>query len=82
VPCINFVPTTDKVIKPKVGLLNLSEELGNVSKACQVMGLSRDTLYRYTSAVEKGGIAALFKQSRRKPNLKNRVDKKNRTRRC
>ena len=28
----------EKVIKHKVGLLNLAEELGNVSKACQVMG--------------------------------------------
>ena len=27
--------TTDKIIKHKTGLLNLAEELGNVSKACQ-----------------------------------------------
>ena len=31
--------TTDKIIKHKVGLLNLADELGNVSKACQVMGM-------------------------------------------
>ena len=31
------------VIKHKVGLLNLAVELGNVSRACKVMGLSRDT---------------------------------------
>ncbi len=43
--------TTDKIIKHKTGLLNLAEELGNVSKACQVMGMSRDTFYRYKSAV-------------------------------
>ncbi|MFO8703621.1 IS481 family transposase [Legionella pneumophila serogroup 2] len=55
-------------------LLNLAEELGNVSKACKVMGLSRDTFYRYKSAVESGGIDALFDQNRRKPNIKNRVD--------
>jgi len=35
--------TTDKIIKHKIGLLNLAEELGNVSKACKMMGLSRDT---------------------------------------
>lgn len=68
--------TTDKIIKHKVGLLNLAEELGNVSKACKVMGLSRDTFYRYKEAVEEGGIEALFDQSRRKPNIKNRVDER------
>ena len=41
-----MIHTTEKVIKPKVGLLNLAEELGNVSKACKMMGLSRDTFYR------------------------------------
>jgi len=66
--------TTDKIIKHKVGLLNLAEELGNVSKACKMMGLSRDTFYRYKSAVDEGGVAALFDENRRKPNVKNRVD--------
>jgi transposase InsO family protein len=66
--------TNDKIIKHKVGLLNLAEELGNVSKACKVMGLSRDTFYRYKSAVDEGGVEALFDQTRRKPNIKNRVD--------
>lgn len=63
-----------KIIKHKVGLLNLAEELNNVSKACKVMGLSRDTFYRYKSAVEEGGVEALFDKTRRKPNLKNRVE--------
>ena len=44
------------------------------SKACQVMGLSRDTFYRYKAAVENGGVEALFDRTRRKPNLANRVD--------
>ena len=39
--------STSKVIQNKVGLLNLAEELGNVSRACKVMGFSRDTFYRY-----------------------------------
>ena len=40
----------EKIIKHKVGLLNLAEELGNVSKASQMMmGLSHDTLYRNVS---------------------------------
>ena len=40
-----MIHTNEKVIKHKVGLLNLAEELGNVSKACKMMGLSRDTFY-------------------------------------
>lgn len=63
-----------KIIKHKVGLLNLAEELGNVSQACRIMGLSRDTFYRYKSAVDEGGVDALFDKNRRKPNTKNRVD--------
>ena len=66
--------TNEKIIKHKLGLLNLAEELGNVSKACQVMGLSRDTFYRYKSAVDEGGVDALLDKNRRKPNLKNRID--------
>ena len=63
------------LIKHKLGLLNLAEELGNISKACKMMGLSRDTFYRYQAAKEKGGVKALLDKSRRKPNLKNRVEK-------
>ena len=66
--------SNERIIKHKVGLLNLAEELGNVSKACQMMGLSRDTFYRYRDAVEEGGVAALLEQNRRRPNRKNRVD--------
>ncbi len=40
------------------------------------MGVSRDTSYRYQELVETGGIDALINQSRRAPNLKNRVDNK------
>jgi len=62
------------VIKHKTGLLNLAAELGNISKACRVMGFSRDTFYRYQAAHSAGGVEALFEVSRKKPNLKNRVD--------
>lgn len=66
--------SNERIIKHKVGLLNLAEELGNVAKACRIMGLSRDTFYRYKTAVEDGGVDALFDENRRKPNSKNRVD--------
>ena len=62
------------VIKHKISLLNLAAELGNVSRACKVMGFSRDTFYRYQAAVETGGVEALIDANRRKPNIKNRVE--------
>lgn len=45
--------SNERIIKHKLGLLNLAEELGNVSQAWKVMGLSRDTFYRYKSAVSQ-----------------------------
>ena len=66
--------TNERIIKHKVGLLNLAEELGNVARACQLMGVSRDTFYRYKDAVEDGGVDALLDANRKKANLKNRVD--------
>lgn len=66
--------TNDRIVKHKVGLLNLAEELGNISKACKMMGVSRDTFYRYKEAVADGGVGALLEKSRRVPNHKNRVD--------
>jgi len=62
------------IIKHKMGLLNLAEELQNVSQACRVMGVSRDTFYRVKEAKETGGMEALLHKDRRRANLKNRMD--------
>ena len=64
----------EKLIKNKIGLLNLAEELGNVSRACKVMGYSRDTFYRWKELKDSNGLDGLIEKTRRKPNLKNRVD--------
>ena len=71
-PAVDHV--SSRIIRNKLGLLNLAQELGNVSKACKIMGLSRDTFYRYQAAVQEGGREALADLTRRKPNIKNRTD--------
>ena len=48
--------STQRIIPNKIGLLNLAEELGSVSKACQMMDVSCDTFYRCQSARDEGGI--------------------------
>jgi hypothetical protein len=43
----------EKIIKNKLGLLNLAQDLGNVSRACKVFGYSRDSFYRIKKVYKK-----------------------------
>ena len=65
--------TQEKLIKGKLGLLELAAYMQNVSEACKTLGYSRDTFYRVKRRYEEARIEGLREISRRKPNPGNRV---------
>ena len=58
------MPAITESTKRKLSLLQLAEKLGNVSKACRIMGYHRDTFYEVRRAFQVGGVAALVEKKR------------------
>lgn len=50
----------ERVVKNKMGLMELAEYLQNVSEACKINGVSRQHFYDIKKAYEENGIEGLF----------------------
>lgn len=61
------------IIKRKVNIVELAEQLGNISDACRKLGVSRQHYYDIKSALEEHGIRGLLEQARNNPRIANRV---------
>jgi transposase len=65
--------TREKLIKARLGMLALAEELSNVSLACKRAGISRSHFYEIKEAFEKYGAEGLAPQVTRRPRMPNQT---------
>jgi transposase InsO family protein len=65
--------TKEKLIKARVGMLALAEELKNISLACKRAGISRSHYYEIKEAFEKFGPDGLAPAARRRPRMPNQT---------
>jgi transposase InsO family protein len=65
--------TREKLIKARLGMLALAEELQNIRLACRRAGISRSHFYEIKEAFEKYGPEGLAPRERRKPQMPNQT---------
>ncbi len=65
--------TREKLIKARLGMLGLAEELQNISLACRRAGISCSHYYEIKEAFEKFGAEGLAEQPRRAPRMPNQT---------
>lgn len=65
--------TEQYLIRRKLNMLDLGEQLGNISDACRKLGVSRQHYYDIRNAIREEGLEGLLEKSRSAPRLANRV---------
>jgi hypothetical protein len=55
------------IYQRRARVVALAEELGNVSEACRVMGVSRKSFHQWRAAAQAHGLDALMPKTRRRP---------------
>ena len=68
---ITMATPTDIIFARRVRLLELAQELGNVSAACRLMGISRTRYYEWKGLADAYGLEALMPKDRRRPQQPN-----------
>lgn len=61
------------IIRRKLNIIELAEQLGNISEACRKLGVSRQHYYDIKAALEEEGIGGLLEKARNKARINNRV---------
>lgn len=61
----------DIVYDRRVRLIEYAAKIGNVSEACRVFGVSRNTYYEWLRKAERYGLSALLPRERRKAHMPN-----------
>jgi len=61
------------IINRKLNIIELSEQLGNISEACRRLGVSRSHYYDIKTALQEEGVSGLLEKARNKPRIGNRV---------
>ena len=61
------------IINRKLNIIDLSEQLGNISEACRRLGVSRSHYYDIKTTLQEEGVSGLLEKARNKPRFGNRV---------
>jgi len=61
------------IIHRKMNIVQLSEQLGNISEACRKLGVSRQHYYDIKVALQEEGVEGLLEKARTNPRIRNRV---------